>query len=242
MVRFFYERLRALGLIFTTLFFFSSCGKILSEDEIIVKPDLENFSVARIEGIYNIVLVQDTINMVILSGNEHLNSISAMVINDTLNIRDHRNICLKPGRNDLEIHFRNLKYLITMDAVYVANTDTLRAETFYYDALGEISETDLLINCNYLYLCTSANTLGNIKLRGKAEYLSVFNRYGSSVIASDLQCREVYVTSQSIGNDYVNARDFLQVYLRGQGNIFYCGRPVTDIAERTGSGNLIRIN
>jgi predicted nucleic acid-binding protein len=207
-----------------------------------MKSDIGDFSAIRIKGIYDIVLVQDTVNIIIISGNEHINSISAEVINDTLNITDHKNISLRPGRNNLEIHFKKLEYLITLNAVHVTNSDTLRSEHFYYDALGEISETDLMVNCNFLYLCTSANTLGNIKLRGKAGCLSIFNRYGSSVIASDLQCRDVYVTNQSIGNDYVNASDFLQVYLRGKGNIFYSGNPVTDVVERTGSGNLVRVN
>jgi hypothetical protein len=229
-------------LFFLILGFFCSCSKIPDGNEPVIIPGLANFTAAKIRGIYNIILIQDTVNMIIISGDEHLNSISARVTDDTLEVANRKNLSFRPGRNTLEIHFRNLEYLTTFDAVHVTNSDTLEAERFYYDALGEISEADLVVDCDYLFLCTSANTLGNIKLSGRAGYFSIFNRYGSSIIASDLKSREVFVTTQSIGNDYVNASDFLQAYIWGPGNIYYTGNPVTDVVERTGSGNLLRVN
>lgn len=218
------------------------CGCKKPDDGQFIISGLDNFRASRIKGIYNIILVKDTANMIIVSGHEHLSSTRAEVVNDTLNIEDSRTISLKPGRNNLELHFREMEYLETLDAVNVTNTDTINAESFSYAALGEISEAELLVNCDYVFVCTSANTLGNIKFRGKAGYFSVFNRYGSSIIASDLKCREVSVTSQSIANDYINASELLQVYIEGPGNIYYSGNPLTDVAERIGTGNLLRIN
>jgi hypothetical protein len=242
MVTFKNKSIKTTVIFITILICFCSCSKIQGDNEPVIISGLGNFKVAKVRGIYNIILVQDTLNMIVVSGSEHLNSISAGVIDDTLEITDHKNLSLKPGRNTLEVHFKKLEYLTTYDAVHVTNTDTLNVERFSYDALGEISEAELALNCNYLFLCTSANTLGNIKLSGRANYFSIFNRYGSSIIAPDLKCREVFVTTQSIGNDYVYATDFLQVYIWGPGNIYYRGNPLTDVVEKTGPGNLVRLN
>ncbi|HEX2975535.1 MAG TPA: DUF2807 domain-containing protein, partial [Bacteroidales bacterium] len=146
-----------------------------------------------------------------------------------------------PGRNKLYLHFSNLEYLRTNDPVKIVSRDTLKTDRFYWDALGEIAEGNILIDCNYLCMCTSANTLGSFHFTGKTTSCDLFIRYGSKVNAEDLICRDAIVTSESIGDIIVNATENLSVYIWSNGNIYYTGNPLTTIAEQKGSGQLLKL-
>jgi len=89
---------------------------------------------------------------------------------------------------------------------------------------------------------TSPNTLGYIHFTGKANGCLLWNRYGSSMIADSLLCKEAEVYNESIGNVNVNVTDNIKAFIRGPGNICYHGAPVIKVMEATGAGKLIRLD
>ena len=224
------------------LILLSSCQKLLFNDVDETREiSTGKFSAVRVNGIYNLVLVQDSTDRIIITGSNDIGAVDAVVKNDTLTIEDTKKFSLNPGRNTLEIHFSQLDHLVTYDPVYISVEDTVRADRMSWDAIGEIAEGSLALNCNLFIFCNSANTLGFITLSGKAELLVVFNRYGGSIFASGLSCKYADITNESAGDVHVNASELLTAYIWGPGNIYYSGDPLINIKEVKSSGNLIRL-
>lgn len=220
-----------------------SCQKILFDDDEGTRTLLTGeFSSVRIKGICNLVLVQDSTEKIVISGSNNIDAVKADVVNDTLLIVDGKGFSLNTAKNTIELHFTTLEHLVTYDPVNLTNKGILKGDRISWDGIGEIAEASLAIDCNLFIFCNSANTLGSVKLSGKAETLVVFNRYGGNVQADRLVCRNADITNESAGDVYVNASDRLIAYIWGPGNIYYHGDPVTDIREIKGTGQLIRIH
>lgn len=218
-----------------------SCQKVFfNEDEKTRVIDLGNFYAAEIHGIYNVVLIQDSTNRLVIKGTNDVSTIDAVASNDTLIIRNSKKLSLNMEKNTLELHFRNLEYLMTNNPVNVTSMDTIKGDNFKYLALGEIAEVKLLVDCNYFLVVTSANTLGYFHIYGRANRCTLWQRYGSSIFAGTLICKKAEVINGSVGDLYVNASENINVSLLGQGNIYYYGTPLIEIAELKGSGKLIR--
>jgi hypothetical protein len=229
-------------IVFAALFALS-CQKIFfNEDEGQREINLEDFHSVRITGIYNLVLIQDSTNKLVVTGRNDINSINAVVKNDTLIISNHIKKSFNTEKNRLDLHFRTLTHLVTSDPVNVSTTGSIKTDHFLFEAIGEIAEVRLAIDCDFLYAMTSANTLGYIHFTGKANGCLLWNRYGSSMIADSLLCKEAEVYNESIGNVNVNATDNIKAFIRGPGNICYHGAPVIKVMETTGAGKLIRLD
>jgi hypothetical protein len=220
-----------------------SCQKILfNEDENTREVLLEDFHAVKVSGIYNIVLIQDSANQLVITGENNIKSIDAVIKDDTLIIDDHKKMSFNTGRNTLFLHFTNLEYMVTYDPVNISNTDTIKADYFYYEAIGEIAEVKLVMDCFYLYVVNNANTLGHLYFNGRANSCTFINSYGCSIFANSLSCRNAVIDNGSAGDVYVNASENIKALIRGTGNIYYYGNPVVGIVEKIGSGMLIRID
>ncbi len=229
-------------IILLSLFIFS-CQKILFDDDIKTREIfLEDFNAVRIYGIYNIILVQDSSNRLLITGSNDISSVDAIIVDDTLVIDDHKIVSFNPHKNRLILHFSSLNHIATHDPVNISNRDTIVAERFVYHGVGEITEARLVINCNQLIVANSANTLGNFHFTGKASYCLLWNRYGSGMFADSLQCRDADIYTESIGPVNVNASDHIRAFIRGPGNIYYHGNPVIEIVEKNGEGKIIDLD
>lgn len=224
-------------------FLIISCQKILfNDDERSREIILKDFHAVKFSGIYNIVLIQDSTNRLVITGKNDINSIDAVLNGDTLIIDNHKKISFNPEKNTLALHFSNLEYMVTYDPVNISNTDTLKADQFIYSAIGEIAEVRLVVDCNFLLVVNNINTLGYFYLNGKADNCWLYNYYGSSMFAGSLSCKKAEIINESVGDVFINASEYLKASIRGKGNIFYYGTPVIEIAEKRNTGNLIRVN
>jgi hypothetical protein len=225
-----------------TSFFVLSCQKILfNEDNSTRELFLKDFNAVKFSGIYNIILIQDSTNRLFISGKNDIYSIDAIVKDDTLIINDHKKLSFNPSKNTLVLHFTNLNYMVTYDPVNVTNEDTIKADQFLYDAIGEIAEVRLAIDCNNIVVANSANTLGYLYFKGKTNNCTFFNRYGSSIFADSLTSKNAEIINESVGDVYINASEHIKAYIWGNGNIYYYGTPVIEIAEKRGNGKVIRL-
>jgi len=220
-----------------------SCQKILFDDDVRTHEIiLDDFTAAKIYGIYNIVLVQDSTNRLVITGSNDIYSIDAVIINDTVIIDNHKIVSFNPDKNRLMLHFTNLDHIATHDPVNISNRDTIVADHFVYHGVGEITEANLVINCNQLIVANSANTLGSFYFSGKASYCLFWNRYGSNMYAESLTCSDADIYTESIGSVTVNVSDHIRAFIRGPGNIYYYGNPVIEIEEKNGEGKIIKID
>ncbi|MBK7627890.1 MAG: DUF2807 domain-containing protein [Bacteroidales bacterium] len=220
-----------------------SCQKLFfNDDEETRVIQLGDFNAADISGIYDIVLIQDSTNKLVINGKKDVNSITAVVRNDTLVIDDHKRMSVNPDKNTLTIHFTNIEHLVTNDPVYISNNDTIRTDRFIYAGIGEIAEARLVVDCDYFLIVNSANTLGYSYISGYANSAVLFNRYGSSIFAENLKCRNVEALNGSVGDIYLSASDNITASIWGSGNIYYHGKPAVKVTEQTGSGKIIPLD
>jgi hypothetical protein len=220
-----------------------SCQKLLfNEDESTRDLYLGDFHAMKITGIYNILLIQDSTNRLVITGKNKINSVDVTIINDTLVINDPKKLSFNPNKNTLAIHFSNLNYMVTYDPVNVSNEDTIKADQFVFAAIGEIAEVKMVIDCRSFYIVNSSNTLGFFHFNGRAENCTFYNRYGSSIFADSLTCKNAEIINASVGVVNVNASEHINAYIFGKGNIYYHGNPVIDIVEKRGDGKIIRLD
>ncbi|HUX56421.1 MAG TPA: DUF2807 domain-containing protein [Bacteroidales bacterium] len=222
--------------------FILSCQKILFNDEVNTREiALNDFHEVRFYGIYNIVLIQDSTNRLVITGQNDINSIDAVSKDGMLIIDNHKKMPFNPNKNTLTLHFTNLDYMSTWDPVNISNRDTLKTDHFLYDAVGEIAEVRLTVDCNNFKIENYTNTLGYFYINGKANNCTFINSYGCSIFADSLFCKSAEIVNVSVGDVHVNASESIKVSINGPGNICYYGSPVIEIAERRGNGKLIQL-
>jgi hypothetical protein len=220
----------------------SACTEVLFSDEEQTKTFYPgSFNAVIVEGTCNLVLIQDSADMVIVRGTGRIDRIEVISVNDTLFIKDKTAFRTEPGRNTIELHLTGISYLATLHPVNLLSKGALKGDLLSVEGIGEIAEGRLYLDFNSVSFSNSANTLGNIRLIGKADYLSVFNRYGSNVFADSLRCRQADITNESAGDVFVSAHELLNAFILGTGNIYYIGEPVACLKERKGSGQMINI-
>ncbi len=230
----------ATGLLLVMLL--NSCTK--NNNEAILKEQkLAHFDIAYVNAISDIVLVQDTGYSLIYKGSEEIyNDLSVNIIHDTLFITDTKKRLFKiDDRPTFYLHFENIRSLVTFKPAAISNKDTLKLNYFYVYSIGEIGEVELTVDCGTFGLDNSANTLGRYYIKGRADMVYMFNRYGCTLIADSLVCREARVINESIGDVYVHAEEILTVYLWATGNIYYIGDPMLQVVEKRNSGSLIKL-
>jgi hypothetical protein len=221
---------------------FLSCQKILFNDEEATRVlSFEDFNAAEISGIFNIVLIQDSTNKLVIKGNNDIKSIKANIKDEILIIDDPRKMSFNTDKNTLELHFRKLENLTTFNPVNVSNEDTIRGDLFVFNAVVEVAEVNLVVDCN-VFVVTSANTIGNFKLGGKADYCYLYCLFGCNYFAGDLSCRIAEILNGSVGDVYINASENLRAHILGPGNIYYHGTPFIEIIEKRGDGKIIHLD
>jgi hypothetical protein len=222
---------------------FLSCKEILfNASESTRTISLDDFHAVKIYGDYNIFLVQDSANRLDITGSNKINLIDAVVRNDTLTINNHQGISFNPNKNRIFLHFTDMKYLVTYDPVNISGSGIIKANQFIYEALGEIVEARLEFDCDNLYFVNSGNTLGFFYFKGKANSCLLWNRYGGTIFADSLFCKDAEVINSSAGDVYVNVSEMIRASIRGPGNIYYHGNPSIELVEKKGTGRLIPVN
>jgi hypothetical protein len=224
-----------------SLVILNSCQELLFNDEIVIRDiPLEYFHAVEFSGNYDIVFIQDGSNRMVISGKNYVNALTADVIDDTLIVDDNKGLMLNTGRNKIELHFTDLNYICTNSSVNFSAADTLKTDNLLFLISGEINEGEVIIDCNNLIVLNTASSLGHMTFSGRSENCSFCIRYGASVYADSLYCKNAEVTSVTIGNVFINASEYLNVSIMSSGNIHYYGNPAITVTEKRGSGNLIR--
>ena len=229
------------------LCFFSGCESLFDSgsEEKTREISLDDFNTARIYTMCNLILVQDTVNYLVLSGEEkNINSVETSIEKDTLIIKDKSKFRLfnKTGRPTIYMHFKKIRSLWVHEPADISNLDTIRLDVFSVFPIGEIGEVDLTVDCEIFVMHCSANTLGYLHVKGKAGLCQFFNRYGCTFFADSLHAKNAEIINESIGDVFINASEKLSVYLWGNGNIYYYGSPEIEIKEKRGAGEVISIH
>lgn len=240
--------------LFLLLFFISSCKK--AQDRNCLKSTgkmrskeilLTSFSRLKLYENVEFVLVQDSLNKVILTGGENLlNKISTIVLDEVLTIKD-MNKCnfLRSYSKTIkaEIHFKDLSVIDYFGTKPLSNIGILKFSNFSLSFSKGSGSVKLQMNTD-LFSANIASGYGDFTLTGTVNYADIkvsgngyCDTYG--LIVND----SIAVVSNTVGSLKINADHVdLRAETKNGGNIYYIGAPSIKVFNKYGKGDLINSN
>lgn len=222
------------------------CIKSAGDDtEIIVQT--EDFNKLYLGPHIKFVLVQDTLNYVILRGGKNLLPFIEFTYEDGQLGITNSNKCnfLRSYKHEVEaeIHFNSI-YNIKFDGTKeLTCPKQINSSYFTLTMIESAGKVNLNLNADLLHLSVERNW-GNFDLRGNVNFLRMAIQGSGFGTTENLQVQDsIHVISKSNENVSINADG---VYLRAQthkdGNIYYIGYPNSIEYDKIGNGELIDNN
>lgn len=190
------------------------------------------------------VLIQDTIEKIIVEGGENLvDFVCASIDNNVLKI-ENLNKCNFLRYNSLKvkvyIHFKTLIELQFEGTESLICKDTLNFSWFSLFVRDGGGSVDLLLNASHLY-STISNGYGDFTISGNVNNADLYFQttgYGDTYGLNVQDTLSIISFTPSVCK--VNSEaSFLKADIRGMGDIWYKGVPDSINLIRTGTGNLI---
>jgi len=229
-----------------TVLMLAGCEKAgdlwLDEKKIVRQVNLEARDAIWTYGLFDIRLVQDTTNKLIIRGHRQMVNNIHVTQNKrkTTVTEDLSNHWYSSKSNPvLEFHFTSLRYFRIEEPSRLSSADTIHSNHLEVIVANELSEIDLMVDAGYLYLENWTTNTGNFRFRGKAQQYKVELHGSGRLQADSLLTKNALIRQQSIGDIHIRASDTLQVHSSGSGDVFYYGEPAEIIFEQTASGELI---
>jgi len=217
------------------------------------------FSAISSDGSYEVYIVQDTIEEVIIEAESNLMPyITAEVKGSTLILSTRNNACIKDHFPiKITVRCRDINELaLTGSGIIFGDTDIitnyLRVDLTgsgtidlnvesedieaYISGSGVISMGAIT---NHLEMRISGS--GAMDLWGEAERSDLWISGSGSISAYGFEVNNCYTTTSGSGNMYVYVNDLLDVRISGSGSVYYKGNPNVTV-NITGSGSVIPEN
>jgi hypothetical protein len=218
---------------------FKGTGTITKETRI-----LEDFDSIYIDRRLNVILVQDTVNFVVVeAGDNLLELIETEIKNGKLTLRNSNKCNWVRSYKipvNIEVHSNNLEHIVMWGASYITNKDILRFPKLvieYHDASGNV---ELTVD-NQLTNIIQHTGAGDAIIHGKTEQLTVYMSSLAYGDYTDLIAENVFVENKSSADCKVLGKQTFSFRLRADGNIYYKGQGEIISEEKTGNGVIKKI-
>jgi len=247
-------------LITGTVLFYSGCRRfpcITGNDIVITETrNIEPFHKISSEGWFDVYVVQDSINKIIVEAESNLMPfIETIVRGSTLVIREYNNQCINnnyPVRvtvycNDLSEITLSGSGDITGNTMFVSNymgIDLSGSGNIFFDITAPVIETtlsgsgtiDLEVFTDYLEGNISGS--GDTRLIGEVNRTDLNISGSGNIHAYGLVQNKCFSTISGSGDMYLFVNSLLDVNISGSGSVFYKGNPDLFI-NITGSGSVV---
>ena len=228
----------------SALLAFSSCSK--GNDPLTVKENLAAFHTIEIDGVYEIILIQDTISSISITGTEKQIDKSVYSVSDSvLSVSTgHTGDYLHPKNENIRItiHIRNLKRINIHETCKIVSYDPIGNPN---DEIGIVVDTkladiDLNLGCRTFYYWNNPNGT-KLKLKGDVQELKIWNAGLAQVNSTGLNAEYVLCENGSLGDCQVRAAQKLEYSITNRGNIYYYGNPAEIVVGiHSSDGKLIK--
>ncbi len=205
---------------------------------------LEAFDSIRIERRLEVVLVEDSVNYVVVEAGDNLQeNIETNVENGLLSIKNTSKCNWVRSYKipvKIEIHFSSLKHVLIHGSSNVSSEDTIRQPYLKFEFRDSSGDLNLLVDNEEVSVIQHTGS-SDVVVKGITKHLSV---YMSSIGTGDydeLFAETVYVQTLSSGFCRVFGTDTFFFRVNGDGGIFYKGDGEVIFYERTGSGSIAPI-
>lgn len=189
-----------------------------------------SISAIDINSIFEIVLVQDTINKALITCGENLQhdinielKKSILYLSSTVKYNWSRNY----EKVKLELHLISIPRLDVRKPSYIATRDTFKTYEFFLIDWGKFTELDATLDTKSCYIDASSLDYGKYTVKGRSINATFYCNGSSFIYANDLKVQYCTVKQKSIGDVYVNVSDALSVTIENTGRVFYYGNPST---------------
>ena len=195
------------------------------------------------------ILVQDTVDKVVVSGGSNLLNfidISSESTNSTLTIRNN-NRCrfLRYNTSNVlvEIHFNQMREIIFNGSESLSNRGLLEMDNLKLVTLGAAGSISLNLEANEIH-CINDFGWPDIEISGKCNIFRA-EIYGHQLMDTRqlIVTSHVNVISNAGTKSQINSQGVpLRVELRGTGDLWYYGEPTSIDKKEYNSGRLINKN
>lgn len=225
-----------------------SCNKALfnAGDTITTTVKVEQaFSIVDIENIFDITLVNDTVNLVEITCGENLQSYVSVNVKDGILYLNHtvkQNWSRSYEKIKLKVHLTFGPRIDIHKPVSLKTQGAFKCDNFTIVDWWKVSEVDVDLDVNFCGIYMSSDNFGYFKVRGKAQFADIWGWGSARVMADELVVAgNCHVTQRGMADVYVNVNGQLGVSLEFTGNVYYRGNPnQITIEQQTSTGRLIK--
>lgn len=197
----------------------------------------------QIEGVYEIILIQDTINKIVVNGPERVVNKTDLKTEDGKIIIDTRSngqmFHPREANTRLYIHVTSIKLINVYETCSIHTPEPLTGYEIGVVNKARTMDVDLKLNCTVFYYWNNP-VGGQIVLHGQVNELKFWNAGLARVDASDLQAEFAIADNGSQNDCVLNARQQITYSLTSVGNIYYYGNPALQRDKVTGTGQILR--
>lgn len=224
-------------LIFLPVVFLLSCeenGFLDAGEEITGIKELKDFNTVHVNDIFELELVQDTINKIEITAGEHLiDQISTKVSDTTLSI-DNENI-MRWSRGyepvKLRLHLKNLRKLRLNAPCNVSTANTINNYKIDVWNIAEAGTIMMQIETVVFYFVNSSTSTGDFHFSGSTRIAGCWIRGSGHYNSMDLRSEFSNIHQSSIADAYVYSGNTLNVWIDSEANLYYTGEPDSVILE-----------
>ena len=181
------------------------------------------------ENSFKIILVEDDSDYLILKGGENKINRCEVSYNDGIVSINHsyKNKLRNYELIIAEIHSSNLNTITINAPVEINSQNTIEGESLYIDVTteAELVELNLQLNLESMKFHSHGSVSGGFRFSGKCDKASYTMNGITNILASDLQCQQVKIGQNGIGDAHVWSKQSLDVTIYNSGDIYYKGSP-----------------
>jgi len=218
---------------------FQSYGTVTEEIR-----ELPTITHIEIHDIFNIYLVQDTVNEItIKTGDQLLDDIETRVAWKKLHIYNHSRCrwLRKYDRPELYLRFKDLKWLGIWEPCKVVTVKPITNSYFKIYSFSKLFEGDIELNNESFDYGVNFHCSGSTKISGYTRHISLMNRGIHHILADSLVSSFADITNNSTGDIRIGTCDTLAVKIWWSGNVYYRGEPEIINPEFISTGKLIHL-
>lgn len=199
--------------------------------------DATNFESIKIGGSYDLILTQDSIYSVTLTGDDNIiDRMEVEVNNGTLQIKSKDQFCFNfKNKMILAVSAPSIQSLDISGSANITATNAIQTENFKINSSGSTKmDLDLIAND----VETTISGSGNISLRGSANNMRIKISGSGKMQAKDFVVNTCKVSNSGSADLVLHVTGNLDVSSSGSSKVRYLGFPASVTQSISGSGSV----
>jgi hypothetical protein len=210
----------------------------------IIQVETGYFREVNINGIFDVILVQDTVSYVEFEGGKDMLQYVKAENTDSILWIDNSNSCLflKDYKKIKSfVHFSDLNVINFFEPCKIRSQNPL-TDDFSLLVPADIADLDIELNNNNFFFYNHQTSGGNYVFRGKCTNCYLMGFYTARIDASQLTTSVMTIENHSAVDYYVRAEETLHVQIYNRGNVYYYDAPEVVIDTIDGTGKVFKVN